>query len=32
MERLTYEDLGTDKLTSLIRARKSFEVGGYRGE
>ncbi|MFM5009496.1 hypothetical protein [Aeromonas veronii] len=31
MERLTYEDLGTDKLASLIRARKSFEVVGLSG-
>ncbi|MFM5532908.1 hypothetical protein ACET64_04230 [Aeromonas veronii] len=31
MERLTYEDLGTDKLATLIRARKSFEVVGLSG-
>lgn len=31
MERLTYEDLDTDKLASLIRARKSFEVVGLSG-
>lgn len=31
MERLTYDDLATDKLASLIRARKSFEVVGLSG-
>lgn len=31
MEKLSYDDLSTDKLASLIRSRRSFEVVGLSG-
>ncbi len=31
MEKLNYDDLGTDKLNALIRSRSSFEVIGLSG-
>jgi hypothetical protein len=31
MEKLNYDDLGTDKLAALIRSRSSFEVIGLSG-